>query len=221
MANRRNPRHLGFLNPSPASEDSEMQSGDSRLGCHTVSDQINEVRGWTRPSSLRQKPRSETQQLKTTPHPCINQYGPSARHPSTSRPHSPTPRPHHNRRRPAPGRSSRSSPLHQPPSLPKPGSHGGGSRHRSSRPTTATPPPPRSSFRPPPSSTTVNRANFLDQRTTPPERTRSSLRHSRRLRRRPPPEPSPNADLRPGGRYRLRHQRRNSPKSPPHPPPLK
>ncbi len=167
--------------------------------------------------------------LKTAPHPCINHYGPRARPLLHPRPHSPTPRPHHNRRRPAPSRSSRSSPLHQPPRLPKPGSHGGGSRHRSSRPTTATPPPPRSSFRPPfrpsfrpqPRNATVDRASFPDPSTTPPERRRRSLRYSRRLRRRPPPEPSPDADLSPGRRNRLRPQRRNSPKSPPPTPPLK
>src|SRR5271156_6684369 len=50
-----------------------------------------------------------------------SQYGPSARQPHP-RPHSPAPRPHHNRRRPAAGCSSRSSPLHQPPRLPKPSS---------------------------------------------------------------------------------------------------
>ena len=55
---------------------------------------------------------------------------------------------------------------------------------------------------------------------TPPERRRRTLRHSRRLRRRPPPKPSPDADHRPGRRNLLRHQRRNSPKRPP-PPPLK
>ena len=147
-------------------------------------------------------------------------YGPSARHPPNPRPHRPTPRPHHNRRWPAPGRSSRSSPLHQPPSLPKPGSHGSSGGHRTSRPPTATPPPPRSSSRPPTRGATVVRTSTAHPSPTPPKRRRRTVRHRRRLRRRPPPEPSPDADHRPGRRNLVRPQRRNSLKRPPQPPPL-
>jgi hypothetical protein len=145
-----------------------------------------------------------------------SQYGPRARHPSNPRPRRSTPRPHHHRRRPAPRRSSRSNPLHQPPRFPKPGRDGSGSGHRSSRPPVATPPPSR----PPPRRAIFHHAIRLHPSTTPPERRRRSLRHSRRLRRRPPPEPSADADLRPSRRNLLRHQRRNSPKSPPQSPPL-
>src|SRR5271168_462489 len=141
-------------------------------------------------------------------------YAPSARQPHP-RPHAPAPRPHRNRRRPAPGRSIRSSPLHHPPSLPKPASHGGSSRHRISRPPAPTPPPSRSSQR----RAILGSATL--PRPTPPKRRRRSFRHSRSLRRRPPPEPSPDADLRPGRRNLLRHQRSPSPKSPPHPSSLK
>ncbi len=143
---------------------------------------------------------------------CINQYGPRARHPFHSRPHSPAPRPHPNRRRPASSGSIPGSPLHQPPSLPEPGSDGSSSRHRSSRPAVATSPPPRSSF--------CFSCIPSHPRTTPPQRHRRSLRHSRRLRRRPPPKPSRNADGRPGRRSLLRHRRHNRPKRPPQTPPL-
>ena len=103
--------------------------------------------GRIRPSSRAK--RGAARLFENCPSPLYkSQDGPRARHPSNSRPHSPTPRPHHNRRRPAPSRSSRGSPLHQPPSIPKPGSHGSSSGDRTSRPPTATPPPPRSSFRP-------------------------------------------------------------------------
>ena len=82
--------------------------------------------------------------LKTAPRPCINlttdhvpdalpPSGPAAQ-PPAAQPLSPLDL--------LPGRSSRSNPLHQPPSLPKPSSDGSSSRHRSSRPPTPTPPPP-------------------------------------------------------------------------------
>jgi hypothetical protein len=145
-----------------------------------------------------------------------SQYGPSARQPHP-RPHSPAPRPHHHRRRPALGCSSRSSPLHEPPSLPKPGSVSSSSRHRSSRSATATSPPPRSS----PLHAIFHPARFLHPRTTPPKRPGRNLRHSRRIRRPPPPQPSRNADRRPGRRSLLRDQRHNRAEIPPQTPSLK
>ena len=241
MASRRNPRPTGFLisarKTRPLRCLPKCPCGDSRLRLssqakrgaappnrRSASDQIRDVRGWSRPSGPRQHRRFENR-----PRPLYKlPYGPSARHPSNSRPHSPTPRPNHNRRRTSSSRSSPGSHLHQPPSIPKSGSHGSSSRYRTSRPATATPPPSRpssrSSFRPRPrrrprGAILVSASPVA--RSTPPERRRRTLRHSRRLRRRPPPQPSPDADHRPRRRNLLRHQRRNSPEIPPPTPPLK
>ena len=180
--------------------------------------------GRIRPSSRAK--RGAARLFENCPSPLYkSQDAPRARRPLHSRPHAPTPRPHHHRRRSASSRFSRGSPLHQPPSIPKPGSHGSSCGNRSSRPPAATPPPPRSSFRPRfrprPRRATVVPARFPGTRATSPERRRRSLRHRRRLRRRPSPQPSPDTDHRSRRRNLFRHQRRNSPKRPPQTSPLK
>ena len=205
-----------------------MQCGDSRLGCRSVRDQIKEVRGGAGLQARvksRQNRRGSSPEANTTienhSSPLYkSHYGPRARPLLHPRPHSSTPRPHHNRRRPAPGRSSRSSPLHQPPSVSKSRSDGGSSRHRSSRPATPTPPPSRP---PPPSQLRRPILNRASSHTCnpPPKCRRRNLRHSSRFRRPTPPQPSRNAHRRPGRRDLLRHQRRNSPEIPPPTPPLK
>src|SRR5271154_1590907 len=137
---------------------SERSETWNHRGCCGASDQIKEYEGWSRPSGLRQSNqnrRASAPEVSTPfenhPRPLYKSpYRPSARHPTNPRPPSPTPRPHHHRRRPSSSRSSPGSALHQPPSISKPSSHGGSSRHRTSRPATATPPPSRSSSRPRP-----------------------------------------------------------------------
>jgi hypothetical protein len=234
MAGRHDPRPIGFLTrveySSPRTPVRKCSCGDGR-----IRPSRRAKRGDPSQDSYQGMPsgmRQQAQQQEGASAPEANttienrsstryksHYGPSARQPHP-RPHPPASRPHHNRRGPAPGRSSRSSPLHQPPSVSKSRSDGGSSRHRSSRPATPTPPPSRP---PPPSQLRRPILNRASSHTCnpPPKCRRRNLRHSSRFRRPTPPQPSRNAHRRPGRRDLLRHQRRNSPEIPPPTPPLK